>query len=350
MRSAETGCPIEVYSHNARIVKHRLLIQRDPSPTHRRGLASQIQSKTKAPPHNRSAGLSSSAILHRPSASAAARMALSAEANTATWAEKRVSFKNAKGEQIIGISVDTGSEDVAILCHGLGDHKDGFVLPQMAAALAEKGHSSLRFDFPGNGESDGTFRYANMKEEKEDIRAAVLYLRAQGRSVTGLVGHSKAGTGVILYAADYDDIARVVNVAGRYDNMRGITERFGDDIFDYLDKHGQMEVSWPSSVPGSGGKKTWILTQEDIKNRRELFMEPYAKAIRNSHVLTIHGKADETIPFEDALSYHKQLAKSELVLVDGAGHNFNKSTHADVLIQHTVEFLTSGKVLGKLHK
>lgn len=34
---------------------------------------------------------------------------------------------------------------------------------------------------------------------------------------------------------------------------------------------------------------------QDIKNRRELFMEPYAKAIRNSHVLTIHGKADETV-------------------------------------------------------
>ena len=34
---------------------------------------------------------------------------------------------------------------------------------------------------------------------------------------------------------------------------------------------------------------------QDIKNRRELFMEPYAKAIKNSHVLTIHGKADETV-------------------------------------------------------
>ena len=42
----------------------------------------------------------------------------------------------------------------------------------------------------------------------------------------------------------------------------GITERFGDDIFDYLDKHGHMEVTWPSSVPGSGGKNTWVLTQE----------------------------------------------------------------------------------------
>lgn len=25
-----------------------------------------------------------------------------------------------------------------------------------------------------------------------------------------------------------------------------------------------MEVTWPSSVPGSGGKKTWTLTQEVI--------------------------------------------------------------------------------------
>ena len=24
-------------------------------------------------------------------------------------------------------------------------------------------------------------------------------------------------------------------------------------------------------------------------------MEPYAKAVKNSHVLTIHGKADETV-------------------------------------------------------
>ena len=39
--------------------------------------------------------------------------------------------------------------------------------------------------------------------------------------MTGLVGHSKGGTGVILYAAAYDDIPRVVNVAGRFDNMRG---------------------------------------------------------------------------------------------------------------------------------
>ena len=47
------------------------------------------------------------------------------------------------------------------------------------------------------------------------------YLRAQRRKVSGLVGHSKGGTGVILYAAAYDDIPLVVNIAGRFDNMKG---------------------------------------------------------------------------------------------------------------------------------
>ena len=42
----------------------------------------------------------------------------------------------------------------------------------------------------------------------------------------------------------------------------GITERFGDDIFEYLEKHGQMEITWPSSDPSSGGKRTWMLTNQ----------------------------------------------------------------------------------------
>ena len=42
----------------------------------------------------------------------------------------------------------------------------------------------------------------------------------------------------------------------------GIKERFGDDVFEYLEKHGQMEITWPSSDPASGGKKKWMLTHQ----------------------------------------------------------------------------------------
>ena len=141
MRSAETGYSIEAYSHNARFVQHRQVqrgalacrdtldswhaihrcaypggtplkpeLAADSSSAHRRCLVTRITLKTKLLPYDRSAGLSSSGIHHRPSASAAARMALPAQANPATRAEKRVSFKNAKGEQIIGILGDTGSK------------------------------------------------------------------------------------------------------------------------------------------------------------------------------------------------------------------------------------------------
>ena len=88
----------------------KLQLAADPPPSHRRGPAAQNELKAKGAPNHRSGGLSSSAILHRPCASAAARMASAAEENSATLAEKRVSFKNAKGEQIVGILVDTDSK------------------------------------------------------------------------------------------------------------------------------------------------------------------------------------------------------------------------------------------------
>ena len=53
------------------------------------------------------------------------------------------------------------------------------------------------------------------------MRAAVEFLQARGRTVSALAGHSKGGSGVICYAAKYQDIPKVVNIAGRYDAKTG---------------------------------------------------------------------------------------------------------------------------------
>lgn len=66
--------------------------------------------------------------------------------------------------------------------------------------------------------------------QAEDIRAALHFLQSQGKAVSALAGHSKAGTGVICYSAKYRDIPRVVNISGRFDCKEG--QRFGFGIQD----------------------------------------------------------------------------------------------------------------------
>lgn len=54
-----------------------------------------------------------------------------------------------------------------------------------------------------------------------DIDAAVKFLSGLGKTASGLLGHSKSGSSVLLYASKYGQIPRVVCVSGRYDHKRG---------------------------------------------------------------------------------------------------------------------------------
>ena len=64
--------------------------------------------------------------------------------NETTNHEEKVAFINPSGENLSGILLDAGSSEAAILCHGYTDHKNGFHLPAIARALADRGWSSLR--------------------------------------------------------------------------------------------------------------------------------------------------------------------------------------------------------------
>ncbi|KAI8472361.1 MAG: hypothetical protein J3K34DRAFT_519833 [Monoraphidium minutum] len=280
--------------------------------------------------------------------------------------EDDVSFLNADGLRLAGTFVRSGGAGggsggagagagagagtggterpkCVILCHGYASYRDDMALPQLAQGLAAAGLNSLRFDFTGNGGSEGTMRFANFQGEVSDVAAAKRFLETQlQQQVVGLLGHSKGGDVVILYAAQHGDIPRVVNVAGRFVMTEGLAERFGADIFDRL-KAGPVEVS---ALLGGQRRVRFQLTDEDVQERMAVDIPAACAAIAAAgpRVLTVHGTRDRAIDAKDARLFAGALPGSGLVLVQGADHNFTAPDHKAELVAAAVHFLYFGNL------
>ncbi|CAD7695713.1 unnamed protein product [Ostreobium quekettii] len=258
--------------------------------------------------------------------------------------QRRVQFKNRFNENLVGIFVESQSPSAVILCHGFASHKDWPHYPLVAAELAKRSVCSLRFDFSGNGESQGVFEFGNYAKEVGEVRAAVEYVRGQlGKKVVGLAGHSKGGNVVLLYTSQHDDVPLVVNIAGRFEMTRGIAERFGADIFQKLEKHGKVEMTQRlRPEEGGGGQFKWTLTKQSMAERMNTDMEAAARKIKLSEVLTVHGTADQVIPVEDSQRFSECIKPHSLFTIDDANHNFANPVHAQAMIQKITNFFTSG--------
>ncbi|KAL6747077.1 Alpha/Beta hydrolase protein [Haematococcus lacustris] len=254
--------------------------------------------------------------------------------------ETRVEFSNTQQNKLVGIFCDAGSAEVVLLLHGYAASKDGGFLPAMAKAFAQKKLSTLRFDFAGNGESDGAFEFGNYAQETSDTRCAVQYVReALSKKVVAVIGHSKGANVALLYASHYDDVPLIVNIAGRFDMKRGIKERFGEEVLAKVEKLGQVPMTVTTDT---GATVKWLLTKKSLAERMQLDMEAAARRITLSEVLTVHGTADTTIPPKDAEAFSRCIRQHCCWMLEGADHCFRSKAHTDQMIRKVVEYVHQG--------
>ncbi|CAN1805491.1 Putative uncharacterized protein YDL057W [Linum perenne] len=248
--------------------------------------------------------------------------------------QKRVMIPNKHGEKLVGMLHDCGSKEVVVLCHGFQSSKDCRTMSNLAAQLEKEGISAFRFDFSGNGESEGSFAYGNYKREADDLRSVIEHLEGESRAVSVILGHSKGGDVVLLYASKYHDIKNVVNVSGRYDLNRGIEERLGRDFLERIKKEGFIDVK------NQAGEVKFRVTEADLIDRLDTDMHKACQQIdQNCSVLTIHGSKDEIIPVEDALEFAKIIPNHKLHILEGADHGY--SSHQPELASVVIEFVKS---------
>lgn len=248
---------------------------------------------------------------------------------------QKIVVVNDQSEKLVGLLHDTGSKDVVIVCHGFTASKENKIMVNICDALEKEGISAYRFDFSGNGESDGTFAYGNYMKEVEDLYAVVKHFDGANRIVSAIVGHSKGGDVVLLYASKHHDISTVVNLSGRYDLKKGIAERLGEDFMEIIKKNGYIDVKSQKT-----GEVVFRVTEESLMDRLNTDMHEAALRIdKNCRVLTVHGSADEIIPVEDAYEFSKIIPNHKLHIIEGANHSFTE--HQNELVPVVIDYIKS---------
>ncbi|XP_022729438.1 uncharacterized protein LOC111284773 [Durio zibethinus] len=245
------------------------------------------------------------------------RMAHPHSAQSPVIEQQRVIIPNKHGEKLVGLLHETRSKEIVVLCHGFKSTKADRTMVNLALALEKEGISAFRFDFAGNGESEGSFEFGNYLREADDLHAVTQYFWGANRMISAILGHSKGGNVVLLYASKYHDIHTVVNVSGRYDLRKGIEERLGKDFMDRIKKNGFVDIK------NKTGSVEFRVTEASLMDRLNIDMrEACLKIPGECRVLTVHGSADKVIPVEDALEFAKIIPNHKLHIVEGADHNY----------------------------
>lgn len=237
----------------------------------------------------------------------------------------------------MGILHNAGSSNLVILCHGFRSSKESKTIISLADVLTNERISVFRFDFAGNGDSEGSFQYGNYWREVDDLRAVILYFSGQKRQVDAIVGHSKGGNVVLLYASIYHDISTVINISGRFDLRRGVEDRLGKDYMQRIGENGFIDVT------DKTGRFLYRVTEESLEDRLSTDMHAACMSVdQNCRVLTVHGSEDETVPSEDAVEFSKLITNHKLHIIHGADHRY--MSHQQELAKILLEFIKPNKV------
>ncbi|KAJ4908506.1 alpha/beta-Hydrolases superfamily protein [Raphanus sativus] len=235
---------------------------------------------------------------------------------------RRVVIENSHGEKLVGVLQDTGSTETVVICHGFQSSKDRIPMRTIANVFERAKITTFRFDFAGNGESQGSFQYGNYRREAEDLRSVLQHLRGENRVISAIIGHSKGGNVVLLYAAKYKDVETVVNISGRFFLERGIEGRLGKDYMKRIKENGFIDVR------NRKGKFEYRVTEESLVDRLTTNTHESCLSIHeNCRVLTVHGSDDRIVHVTEAYEFARYIKNHKLCLIEGADHEFTSHQH-----------------------
>jgi uncharacterized protein len=234
----------------------------------------------------------------------------------------------------VHIPEGTGSFPAVLMLHGFGSNRmgsqDSFV--NMGNRLEAGGFAVFRFDFSGNGESEGDFFDMTVTKQIEEANALIHFCCGQsyvdhkqfhllGMSLGSVVASMAAGTHpeLIKSICLWSPAAVIVDEITQQRTIQG-------QSIDVFATQGYMDIR---------GRKLGPALLDDVKVLDIYGMAAHYRGL----VKIIHGDADKIAPIRYAEKYMEVYPESaELVTVTGANHGWATVADRAILFDETERF------------
>ena len=250
--------------------------------------------------------------------------------------EEAISFHDSSGHRIAAVfaTPPNATSSVAVLCHGFLSGKNSTTNKTLTRTLTERGIATFRFDFFGQGESQGPFENITTTLAVDQALAALDLVRQKGYQRIGLMGSSFGGLVSILTAAQRTDLACLALKCPVVDFAEELRLGFGDEELARWKTSGTI----PNIMDGTERIALRYAFYED--SLRQIAYEP-ARSITAPTVI-VQGDKDEHVPLHQSQRLYEVLqGKKHLEMLPGADHQFTKGEDYTRMTSVIADWLTT---------
>jgi uncharacterized protein len=248
--------------------------------------------------------------------------------------EEALTFQDEWGHRVSAIlsRPERATGTIVVLCHGFLSNKNSTTNKTLTRMLNERGLATCRFDFFGQGESEGAFEDITTSLAVGQAKAAVAHVTSQGYKRIGLVGSSFGGLVSILTSAQLPDIACLALKCPVVDFAEELRLEFGPDEM----VRWQATDTIPNLMGGTERVRLKYRMYEDCL--QQIAYGPAAHI--TAPTLIVQGEQDELVPLHQSRLLLEALrGPKRLDIVPGADHQFTRGEDFRTMTTAITEWL-----------